>query len=138
MHGVVLVEVSQSAPIPEELPLFQDGLPVSYFTVNDFCDLIQRLRTIPEIEAYLEARRTLPTDTLRSVGKERSLYEFYLLNNETFAGCIGPDDARLVAIARAEELRTAINRKGEADRYARLLEHVADSLADRHPKLAFP
>jgi len=73
-------------------------------------------------------------DALRTVGKERSLYEYYLLNDETFSGCLGPDDARLVSCARAGELCGALERKAEADRYAGLIERVADCLAERNPR----
>ncbi len=103
-------------------------------SVNDFCNILQELRTIPEIEAYLNARRALPLDTLRIVGEEKPLYEYYLLNNESFAGCLGPNDARLVSAARASELQTALARKADADRYARLIERVADRLAERNPR----
>lgn len=88
----------------------------------------------PEIEAYLDARRTVPLDALRTVGTEKPLYEYYLLNDETFSGCLGSDDARLVSSARADELRSALERKAEADRYAGLIERVADCLAERNPK----
>ncbi len=108
-------------------------MPISYLTVNDFCNIIRELRTIPEIEAYLDARRALPLDALRAIGEERPLYEYYLLNNETLSGCLGPDDARLVSTARAAELRSALGRKADADRYAGLIERVADCLAERNP-----
>lgn len=133
VHAVVLVETLNAVILPDELPLHIDGVPVSYLSVNDFCNIIRELRTIPEIETYLEARRALPIDTLRTVGKEKPLYEYYLSNNETFAGCLGPDDARVVSSARAHELRSALERKAEADRYAGLIERVADCLAERNP-----
>jgi hypothetical protein len=133
VHGVVLVETLNPVVLPLELPLHIDGVPISYLSVNDFCNIVQELRTIPEIEAYLDARRALPLDALRTVGTEKPLYEYYLLNDETFSGCLGPDDARLVSSARADELRSALERKAEADRYAGLIERVADCLAERNP-----
>src|SRR5713101_4427546 len=78
-HGVVLVETLNPVRPGTDLPLHLEGAPISYFTVNDFCNILQELRTIPEIEAYLDARRALPLDALRLVDREHSLYEYYLL-----------------------------------------------------------
>ena len=133
VHAIVLVEALNPVHLATELPLHLEGVPISYFSVDDFCHLIQELRTIPEIEAYLDARRSLPLNTLRVVGRERSLYEYYLLNGENLLGCLGPDDAGVVSAARADELRSALARKAEADRYSGLIERVADCLAERNP-----
>ena len=35
-----------------------------------------------------------PGDELRILGDERALFEFYLLNNGSFKGCVGRGDAR--------------------------------------------
>lgn len=134
VHGVVLVETLNPVVLPPELPLHEHGVPISYLSVSDFCNIVRELRTIPEIEAYLDARRALPLEALRTVGKEKSLYEYYLLSEESFAGCLGQDDARLVAAARTDELHEALSRKAEADVYARLIERVADCLAERNPQ----
>jgi len=133
-QAVVLVESVNATTLASDLPLSLGGIPVSYFTVNDFCNILQELRTIPEIEAYLDARHALPLDALRLIGEEKALYEYYLLNNETFTGCLGQNDARLVSAVRAAELCSALARKAEADKYAGLIEHVADCLAERNPK----
>jgi hypothetical protein len=131
-HGVVLVEAVKPARLSADIPLHLKGMPISYFAVNDFCNILQELRTIPEIEAYLDARRALPLDALRVIGQELSLYEYYLLNSESFSGCCGHDDARLVSAGRSDELHRALARKAEADRYAGLIERVADCLAERN------
>jgi hypothetical protein len=133
-HAIVLVETTEPAELPDQLPLTIAGTPISYFDANDFCNLVEQLRTVSEIEAYLDARRTMPAESLRVIGKERSLFSYYLLNGESFSRCISPDDAAIVAVARAAELRTAVVRKAEADRYCGLIEHVADCLAERNPE----
>jgi hypothetical protein len=134
LHGIVLVEVTYPVTLPAELPLHADGVPLSYLTVNDFCNIVRELRSLPEIGAYLDARRALPLEALRRMGEEKSLYEYYLLNGESFAGCLGQCDARLVAGARAVELRGALRRKAELDFYSHLVERVADCLAERNPE----
>jgi hypothetical protein len=54
--------------------------------------------------AYLDARRALPHTDLRTIGDERGLFEFYLLQGGSFAGCVGKADAAVVVAARHAEL----------------------------------
>ncbi len=133
-HAIVLVETTEPVELPDQLPLMAAGTPVSYLGASDFCNLVEQLRTLPEIVTYLDARRTLPVESLRVIGKERSLFSYYLLNGERFTQCIGTDDAAVVMAARAGELRTALAHKAEADRYSGLIERVADCLAERNPE----
>ena len=91
------------------------------------------LRTTPELLEYLTARRSLPEPDLRVIGDERSLFEFYLLNNGSFDGCASRADAKRVVNEAKDRLQQAIRLKAEADLPATLLEDVADALATRHP-----
>jgi hypothetical protein len=70
------------------------------------------------------------------IGEEKTLFNFYLLNDGSFGGCDGRSDARNAIAAQPERLRAALQKKFEADRYAYLLEHVADELASRNPKFS--
>ncbi len=138
-HGVVLVEVFQSVDLRSEasaLPLDFRGTPISYFSVNDFLNLAVELRTTPELLEYLKARRSLPPSDLRTIGDERSLFEFYLLNGGSLRGCSSRADARQVARANREQLRQLLRSKADSKRHSMLLEHVADQLATRNPKYA--
>jgi hypothetical protein len=133
-HGIVIVEVLQQVNLECEaarLPLRYLHTPLTYLSVNDFMNLVMELRTVPEILAYLDARRSLPIPELRILGDERALFEFYLLNNGSFKGCVGRGDARVAVAAQGEQLQAILTRKRESDRYSKLLEHVADSLATR-------
>lgn len=135
-HGVVMVEVFQTVdlePDVQSLPLEFRGVPITYLSVNDFLNLAVSLRTVPELTEYLAARRSLPHHDLRTIGDEWTLFLFYLLNGGSFAGCLGRADARITVAARQHQIRKLLERKVEADRYASLLEYVADSLATRHP-----
>ncbi len=138
-HGIVMVEVFQPVdlqPDVESLPLDHDGVPITYLSVNDFLNLAVQLRSVPELMDYLAARRSLPAADLRLIGGEKELFSFYLLNDGSFAGCAGRSDARIAVAAQQDRLRAALQRKFEADRYANLLEHVADELASRNPKFS--
>jgi len=86
---------------------------------------------VPEVLAYLDARRALPYSDLRIVGDERALYEFYLLQRGSLAGCAGKADAAIAVAAQRDELRCALKSKRAHDRHGGLVEHVADQLATR-------
>lgn len=138
-HGIVLVEVLERVDLSacsDELPLEYLGTPISYLSVNDFLNIAVELRTVPEMFAYLDARRSLPYTDLRVIGDERRLFEFYLLQGGSLAGCAGKADAAVAVAARRGELDCAVKTKAEHDRYSALIEHVADQLATRRADYA--
>jgi hypothetical protein len=135
-HAIALIEVFEAVDLQagaSDLPLVYNNVPISYLSLNDFLNLAVELRTTPELLEYLTARRSLPEADLRLIGDERSLFEFYLLNNGSFGGCASRADATRVVDGAKDRLQQAIQLKAEADRPAALLEHVADALATRHP-----
>jgi hypothetical protein len=123
-------------PDATSLPLEHDGVPITYLSVNDFLNLAVQLRSVPELMDYLAARRSLPPADLRLIGDEETLFSFYLLNDGSFAGCAGRLDARNAIAAQPDRLHWALEKKFEADRYASLLEHVADALATRNEEVS--
>jgi hypothetical protein len=133
-HGIVLVEVFERVDLnvrADDLPLQYHGTSITYLSLNDFLNIAIELRTAPEVLAYLDARRALPYSDLRVIGDERALFEFYLLQGGSLAGCAGKADAVIAVAAQRDELRQALRSKREHDRYGRLVEHVADQLATR-------
>lgn len=138
-HGIVLIEVIDRVTLrqeSDELPLVFNGIPISYFSLNDFLNLCVQLRTVPEIVEYLDRRRALPVADLRTIGEERSLFAFYLLNEGSFAGCLGITDAKIAVAAQKNRFEERLRRKLESDRFSGLLEHVANELATRLPHYA--
>ena len=138
LHGIVIVEVFQEVdllPDADNLPLEYRKTPVTYLGVNDFLNLVAELRTVPELLSYLDAKRSLPSVEQRIIGAEREFFQFYLLNDASFAGCVGLSDARITVASQGERLRGALKAKAESDFYSGLLEHVADQLATRDPAL---
>jgi hypothetical protein len=138
-HGVVLIEALERVALPqeaEEFPLEFNGIPISYFSLNDFLNLTVQLRTVPEIVEYLDQRRALPFADLRVIGEERSLFAFYLLNGGSFAGCLGIADAKIAVAAQSTEFERLLAEKLGRDRCSGLLEHVANELARRLPDYA--
>jgi hypothetical protein len=138
-HGIVLVEVFEHVDLNAQAadpPLIYQGTPITYLSVNDSLNIASELRTVPEVLAYLDARRGLPFTDLRIVGDERAYFEFYLLHNGSLAGCAGKADAAITVAARRDDLRQALKAKWEHDRYSGLLEDVADQLATRRQDYA--
>ena len=138
-HDIVLVEVFERVDLNEradDLPLEYKGTPISYLSINDCLNIAIELRTLPELFAYLNARRSLPYPDLRVIGDERALFEFYLLQGGSLAGCVGKADAAVAVAARGDELNRALEAKWERDQYSALLEHVADQLATRRADYA--
>ncbi|MDA2926551.1 hypothetical protein MYX78_04845 [Acidobacteria bacterium AH-259-G07] len=116
----------------EEFPLYHQNVPITYLSTNDFLNLLDELRAFPDIEGYFDARRCLPEESLRCVGSERHLFEYYLIREQSFVGCQGVEYVNESVAENKHELTAAIERKCEADNYARIVEHVSDALADRH------
>jgi hypothetical protein len=132
-HGIVIVEVFETVELgPEnDFPLEFNGTAITYFSVNDFLNLTEQLRTLPEILEYLQARQALPAMALRIIGNEKILFEYYLLNNGSFDGWNSNVDSSAVVSSSKDQLRIIRAAKAESDRYSKLLEYVADQLARR-------
>lgn len=133
-HGIVLVEVFQRVDLglrADDLPLRYGDTSITYLSLNDFLNIAMELRTAPEVLSYLDARRFLSESDLRIIGDERALFEFYLLQGGSFAGCVGKADASVAVAARTSDVRQAVRSKRELDRFGGVIEHVADQLATR-------
>jgi hypothetical protein len=85
---------------------------------------------------YLNARAKLPLEMRRTIGREKDLYAFYLLNNETFDGCRSFADVEAVLLPNSDDLERRIAEKLRKDRFAEEIEFVSDCLAVRAPDYA--
>ena len=131
LAGIVLVENwGPRITLPGDLPISHDGVPIAYFSVNDFQNVISELRAFPEIAAYLQARCSLPQEAIAAIGGENVIFLYYLLHGRTFDDWTNFEEAQRASdlvIDPESILRAA--RSGEGG--ARLLEMVADALATR-------
>jgi hypothetical protein len=138
-HGIVILEVLDRVdlnPQAADLPLIYQDTPITYLSVNEFLNIAIELRTVPELLAYLDARRVLPETDLRSIGDEIALFECYLLNNGSLAGCATKAEAAMSVAERRDELDRALHTKWENDQDGGLIEDVADQLATRRQDYA--
>jgi hypothetical protein len=86
IHAVVISEIiGQTVELPDSFPLSIGSIPVSYFSVNDFGNLVNELRAFYDIDAYLQARRSMPVRTQRTIGDEMPFYKYYILNDQSLA-----------------------------------------------------
>jgi hypothetical protein len=134
-HGIVIVEVFETVELgPEnDFPLEFNGTAITYFSVNDFLNLTEQLRTLPELLEYLQARQALSATALRTIGNEKTLFEYYLLNDGSFDGWNGNVDSNLIVSTKEDKLSIIRAAKAESDHHSKLLEYVADQLATRLP-----
>ena len=64
-HIVVLTEaIGRTIELPNTFPTSTNDIPVTFLSVNDFLNLTNELRALPEIVTYLQARMILPHKTL--------------------------------------------------------------------------
>jgi hypothetical protein len=112
-----------------DFPLAYKSVPISYFTVNDFLNVVFELRALPEILCYLDSRRTLPTEAILRVGGERVLFEHYVLNDRSFDGWTTYDEISSMLASLRPQLRKAMEAKKEADAPAHEVEKLVSALA---------
>jgi hypothetical protein len=134
LHGLVLIEsVGQRVELPPSLPLEVDGVPVTYIDTNDLLNIVQQLRSFPDVRSYLSRRTSLGDDVRRYVGGERAIFEHYCLADESFNHWTSYADALTASEADREKRAAAFLAKQERDRSATFVEYVADALATRLP-----
>lgn len=132
-HAVATIEVLDRVALQAELPLEHQGTPISYLSVNDFLNLSEQLRTVPELIRYLDARRSLSNSVLLTLGIEKMIFSYYLLYDGDFSGFQSIAEAELRLREHELELSDLIAAKANRDAYAMPLEHVAHEMSDRHP-----
>lgn len=134
LHGIVLVEhFNQRIALPAIFPLATGALPISYFTTNDFLNIIDQLRAFPEIVRYLNERYQLPEESLRGIGGEKVFFQQYILGNGSFDTWTTYSDAEQKSEEHQNEVQAAFEVKALADRDASLIEYVSDQLSQRGP-----
>jgi hypothetical protein len=56
------------------------GIPIHYFSLNDFLNLVDILGTLPDVIEYIRQRSSISDDLRSRIGSERELCATYLLN----------------------------------------------------------
>lgn len=136
VHALAIIEtgplLSDTARLPDDLSDSAGGTPITYITLNDALNLVDQLRSLPDLVAYLDERATLPMWCRRMIGNERCLLQYYMLNGDSFADCPEPKDFFTYVLVTERDFLYLIEGKREADAGARFIEHVAEALATRN------
>lgn len=131
VHAVVIVETLDIVKLSNEVPLKAKGVPVSYLSVNDFLNIVKELRTIKDIQRYLNKRMSLPKDLQISLGIEKEIFGYYILNKGSFPRAF--DSPHLVKNVEdnQELINELIRNKHHNDKNAYIIENVSDALSKR-------
>ena len=130
-HGIVLVETFEIVRLYDDCALEIDGIPVSYFSVNDFLNIMKELRTIKDIQRYLDSRKSLPEEILTTLGSEKTIYEFYILNNGIFPKSISLSQIGKEIEINKKQINKLIRQKSLMDQNSFIIENVSDALSKR-------
>ena len=86
--GIALVEYLGRPFVltPNVMPQTPKGIPVHYFSLNDFLNLVDLLGTLPDIIEYLRQRSEVSHDVKSIIGNEGDLYATYLLDGHLRSG----------------------------------------------------
>lgn len=98
-HGLVLLECEVEAVVEPAVSGGRDlQPPFTVMSIKDFLYVVHYLRTWRDIAKYLDARFAVlraPDD--RTIGNELALIGYYTAMGDSFRGCSGIADARIVA-----------------------------------------
>jgi hypothetical protein len=137
-HGIVLVETIETVVLDDDeetYPKNYNGVPISYFGLNDFLNLAFLLRTLPELMEYLDARSKLDSSILRTIGIEKMLYETYQLQSGSFKNINNVVNVIDFVLIREAEIKTLYEKHKDTFKYTAIVENISDALAERDPDL---
>ena len=90
VHALAIIETgplpTDTTRLPDDLSDSAGDTTITYVTLNDALNLVDQLRSVPDLVAYLHERATLPMWCRRMIGNERCLVQYYMLNRDSFDG----------------------------------------------------
>jgi hypothetical protein len=129
-YVVVIAELfGDSFPLSNKLPNTQDGVPILYFSVNDFLNIVSELRTFSDLIGYLESKNSLSEKTRNYIGYELRFFQHYISNNNSFGKITSINDLTVIKSKWIDYL----NWKKENESNIELAENVINSLSLRLP-----
>jgi len=136
--GIALVEYfGPPFTLPSEIKYqTSNGIPIHYFSLNDFLNLVDLLGTLPDIIEYLRQRASISDDARSIIGKERDLYATYLLDGHLQSGLSYRDvENRWSHLIDEEE---SFDRKRKHNIFVDFYNGLIDELHQRDPdKLSY-
>lgn len=133
--GVALVEYLGPPFVltPEVKHQTPKGIPVHYFSLNDFLNLVDLLGTLPDIIEYLRQRASISDDVKSMIGNERDLYATYLLDGHLRPGLSYEEvETRWSHLTNVEE---SFERKHKHNIFVDFYNGLIDKLHHRDPDI---
>ncbi|WP_437587890.1 hypothetical protein [Sorangium sp. So ce1000] len=107
-HGIALIESRFEIALNVDMARVDGGsfrVPTSLMSLNDFSHIVHYLRTWRDLLKYLNSRNVcLRAPDSATLGAEVALLGYYTAMRDTFNGCVGIADAKIVT-ARGEHVR---------------------------------
>ena len=94
-------------------------------------NILKELRTIKDIQRYLDNRKSLPEEILTILGSEKTIYEFYILNNGVFPKSISLSQIGKEVESNKKQIDKLIRQKSLMDQNSFIIENVSDALSKR-------
>jgi hypothetical protein len=135
-HGVALLESASEATltnVESRLRDADDMVATTLMSVQNFTNIVHYLRTWRDVTKYLEARHAClrPPDS-HTIGADLALLDYYTAMRDTFYGCAGIADARIVS-ARGEHVREGSAFREKEVALAAILEDSMRGIAAAGP-----
>jgi len=130
-QAIVLIETLEVVRLANEFTLEVEEIPISYFSVNDFLNILEELRTIKDIQRYLSERKYLPQEILTTLGLEKTLYEYYILNNGIFHNISDLSQIVWEVKTNKKKINELIHIKHDMDKNSYIIESISDALSKR-------
>lgn len=115
-------------------PQTSNGIPIHYFSLNDFFNLVDLLGTLPDTIEYLRQRASISDDARTIIGKERDLYATYLLDGRLRPG-LGCKDVENRWSYVIDVEGESFERKRKHNIFADFYNSLIDELHQRDPDM---
>ena len=131
VRAVVIVESHQIVQLNRELPLEIDSVPVSYFSTDDFLNLLNELRTFNDLLRYMDARSSICQELQRTVGIEQDLFENYVLHRGSLGDLLDLQDLQQQNFDHKAEIIQLTKERTFENQLAAPIERLSDKLSNR-------
>lgn len=131
VRAVVIIESHQIVQLNRELPLEIDSVPVSYFSTDDFVNLLNELRTFNDLLRYMDARSSICHELQRMVGIEQDLFENYVLHRGSLGDLLDLQDIQQQNFEHKAEIIQLIRERIYENQLAAPIERLSDNLSTR-------
>lgn len=131
VRAVILIESHQTIQLNQELPLEIDSIPVSYFTLDDFLNLLNELRTFNDLLKYMETRSSICQELQRTLGIEQDIFEQYVLQRGSLRGVSDLKNLQKNNLEQKSEILQLITKRNHDNQLAAPIERLSDNLSTR-------